>query len=192
MASVLTATSSPTRTSPVKRGSWILENILGAPPSPPPSGVEALKETQHGPCTVLFGSSWSSTGRNPACASCHRRMDPAGLRTRELRRHWEDGGTLDSGQDNRFLRPNARGTSLRGPEELKAALASRRDAFARCFAEKMLTFALGRGIDRADGRRRGSDRRAGSDRTDTVSRHSCWPSWKASRSSARKGQVDEP
>ena len=79
MASVLAATSNPTRTSPVKRGRWILENILGAPPSPPPAGVEALRETEtHGPHGTLR-QRWSNIGAIPPAPSCHRRMDPLGF-----------------------------------------------------------------------------------------------------------------
>jgi hypothetical protein len=150
-ASVLAATSNPTRTSPVKRGKWILENILGAPPSPPPTGVEALKESEG------LGSSGTLRDRlehhrtDPACASCHRRMDPLGFglenfdaigswRTHEGNRAIDSSGQLPGG--GRF----------RGPADLRAVLSSRRDAFARCLAEKMLTYALGRGLERADRR----------------------------------------
>ncbi len=78
-ASVLAATSNPTRTSPVKRGKWILENILGSPPSPPPSGVEALKEGKgHGHAGTLR-QRMERHRTDPACASCHRRMDPLGF-----------------------------------------------------------------------------------------------------------------
>jgi hypothetical protein len=150
-ASVLAATSNPNRTSPVKRGKWILENILGSPPSPPPSGVEALKESkEHGnPGTIRQRMERHRT--DPACASCHRRMDPLGfgLENFDAIGGWrsDDGGKpIDASGEL----PGHR--AFHGPTELKSALLSRRDAFARCFAEKMLTYALGRGLDRGDRR----------------------------------------
>jgi Protein of unknown function (DUF1588)/Protein of unknown function (DUF1585) len=150
-ASVLAATSNPNRTSPVKRGKWILENILGSPPSPPPAGVEALKEGKvHGDSGTLR-QQMERHRTNPACAACHRRMDPLGFglenfnaiggwRSSEGGKPVDASGELPGGRD------------FHGPVELKAALLSRRDAFARCLAEKMLTYALGRGLDRADRR----------------------------------------
>ena len=150
-ASVLAATSNPTRTSPVKRGKWILENILGAPPSPPPSGVEALKEgKEHGTLGTLR-QRMEQHRTDPACASCHRRMDPLGFGLENFDaiggwRSRDDGQPIDSSGQL----PGGR--AFHGPAELKAALLSRRDAFARCLTEKMLTYALGRGLDRADRR----------------------------------------
>ena len=148
-ASILASTSNPTRTSPVKRGKWILENILGAPPSPPPSGVEALKE---GAATGSSGTLRQRMERHrsdPSCASCHRRMDPLGFglenfdavggwRTRDGEQAIDSSGKLPGGR------------AFEGPGELRAALRSRPDTFARCLAEKMLTFALGRGLERSD------------------------------------------
>jgi Protein of unknown function (DUF1592)/Protein of unknown function (DUF1588)/Protein of unknown function (DUF1585)/Protein of unknown function (DUF1587)/Protein of unknown function (DUF1595) len=150
-ASVLAATSNPTRTSPVKRGKWILENILGAPPAPPPSGVEALKEgPEHGD-SITLRQKMSRHRTDPACASCHRRMDPLGFglenfdavggwRSHEQGQPIDSAGQLPGGQ------------AFQGPAQLKAALLSRRNAFARCLTEKLLTYALGRGLDRADRR----------------------------------------
>jgi hypothetical protein len=150
-ASVLAATSNPNRTSPVKRGKWILENVLGSPPSPPPSGVEALKEGTHRGDAGTIRQQMERHRTDPACASCHRRMDPLGFGLENFNAigGWRssDGGTpIDSSGEL----PGPR--VFHGPTELKAALLSRRDAFARCFAEKMLTYALGRGLDRADRR----------------------------------------
>ncbi len=149
MASVLTATSSPTRTSPVKRGRWILENILGVPPSPPPAGVEALKEMP-GPVST-FRQRIEQHRSNPDCASCHRRMDPLGfaLENFDSLGKWRE---LDSGHEIDSAGRLPGGRAFRGPEELKTALASRRDAFSRCLAEKMLTYALGRGVATAESR----------------------------------------
>jgi Protein of unknown function (DUF1592)/Protein of unknown function (DUF1588)/Protein of unknown function (DUF1587)/Protein of unknown function (DUF1585)/Protein of unknown function (DUF1595)/Planctomycete cytochrome C len=143
MASVLTATSNPTRTSPVKRGRWILENILGAPPAPPPAGVEALKESRRHAGTLR--EQMEQHRSSPECASCHRRMDPPGfaLENFDALGRWRE---QDSGQviDAGGRLPGGR--AFRGPDSLKIALSSRRDAFARCLAEKMLTYALGRGV----------------------------------------------
>ncbi len=147
MASVLAATSSATRTSPVKRGRWILDNILGAPPSPPPAGVEALKETR-GPAGTLR-QQLEQHRSNPDCASCHRRMDPLGFALENFDslgswREKESGQSIDA--EGRL--PGGR--AFRGPSGLRTALSLRRDAFARCLAEKMLTFALGRGVEAAE------------------------------------------
>jgi hypothetical protein len=150
-ASVLAATSNPNRTSPVKRGKWILENILGAPPAPPPSGVEALKEGKGLAHAGTLRERMEQHRTNPDCASCHRRMDPLGFGLENFDaigawREREGGQPIDS--SGRL--PG--GLNFHGAAELKAALLSRRDEYARCLAEKMLTYALGRGIDRADRR----------------------------------------
>ena len=150
-ASVLAATSNPTRTSPVKRGKWILENILGAPPAPPPSGVEALKEGKEQGASITLRQKMARHRTDPACASCHRRMDPLGFGLENFDavggwRSLEDGQPIDSA--GRL--PGGR--TFQGPAQLKAALLSRRNAFARCLTEKLLTYALGRGLERADRR----------------------------------------
>ena len=151
-ASVLAATSNPNRTSPVKRGKWILENILGAPPSPPPSGVEALKEGKDHAHAGTLRQRMEQHRTDPACASCHRRMDPLGF---GLENFDAIGGWRRQrrGATDRFLGPVARRTEpftvrpSSRPLYLRAAM-----QFARCLAEKMLTYALGRGLDRADRR----------------------------------------
>jgi hypothetical protein len=154
-ASILTSTSNPTRTSPVKRGKWILENILSTPPSPPPSGVEALQDTASMSTVATLRERMERHRTNPSCASCHRRMDPLGFglenfdavggwRSHDGEHPIDATGSLPGGGE------------FRGPAGLRAALLSRRDAFARCVAEKMLTYALGRGLGRGD--RRAVDR----------------------------------
>jgi hypothetical protein len=150
-ASVLAVTSNPTRTSPVKRGKWILENILGAPPSPPPSGVEALKEGHGVVATGTLRQRMERHRADASCASCHRRMDPLGfgLENFDAVGAWRDH---DGGQSIDASGKLPGGRAFRGPAELKAVLLSRRHAFARCLAEKMLTYALGRGLERADRR----------------------------------------
>jgi len=78
-ASVLTVTSNPTRTSPVKRGKWILENILGTPPPPPPPDVPELVEEKKGALTGSLRQRMEQHRSNPACATCHAKMDPLGF-----------------------------------------------------------------------------------------------------------------
>jgi hypothetical protein len=148
-ASILTVTSNPTRTSPVKRGKWILENILGTPPPPPPPDAGELSEDKN---VVLSGSlrkRMELHRSNATCASCHQRMDPLGFgfenfdaigawRDRDGPYPIDPSGTLPNGQ------------SFRGPRELKAILKGKHEAFGRCLTEKMLTYALGRGLELGD------------------------------------------
>ena len=125
MASVLAATSNPTRTSPVKRGQWILENILGAPPSPPPAGVEALKEERGAsPARSTLRQQMEQHRSDPACASCHRRMDPLGfaLENFDAIGAWRD---QETGQSDRSDRPTAGRRAFHGPEGLRSALSCR-------------------------------------------------------------------
>jgi hypothetical protein len=150
-ASVLAATSNPTRTSPVKRGKWILENILGAPPAPPPSGVEALREGMDHKSATTLRQKMARHRADAACASCHRRMDPLGFALENFDaigawRSSEGGLSIDATGQLPGGRP------FQGPSELKAALMSRRKAFARCLTEKLMTYALGRGLDGEDHR----------------------------------------
>jgi hypothetical protein len=145
-ASILTVTSNPTRTSPVKRGKWILENILGTPPPPPPPDVPELKEDK---AAVLSGSlrqRMDQHRKDPRCATCHQRMDPLGFgfenfdavgswRTKDGKFPIDPSGTLPGGK------------TFKGPAELKKILKARAGDFSRCLAEKMLTYALGRGLE---------------------------------------------
>lgn len=152
-ASVLAVTSNPTRTSPVQRGKWILENILGTPPAPPPSGALALAEAAStaSPAPSTLRERIERHRTDPNCAACHRRMDPLGfaLENFDATGAWrtvDDGCPVDaSGQ-------LPAGRAFQGPDGLRAQLLARRNAFARCLTEKMLTFALGRGLDRSDRR----------------------------------------
>jgi Protein of unknown function (DUF1592)/Protein of unknown function (DUF1588)/Protein of unknown function (DUF1585)/Protein of unknown function (DUF1587)/Protein of unknown function (DUF1595)/Cytochrome C oxidase, cbb3-type, subunit III len=150
-ASILTATSNPTRTSPVKRGKWILENILGAPPAPPPSGVEALKEASSSGSTATLRDQIERHRRDATCASCHRRMDPLGFALE----NFDAVGAWRTHEDSRTIDATARlaaGHEFRGADGLRALLRTRQSAFARCLADKMLIYALGRGLDRSDAR----------------------------------------
>jgi hypothetical protein len=148
-ASILTITSNPTRTSPVKRGKWVLENILGTPPPPPPPTVPPLKEGK----AVVEGSlrhRLEQHRTDPVCASCHAKMDPIGFGFENFdavgRWRTSDGGVaLDTSGET------SDGQSFKNVAEFKKILLKKkRDQFARCLSEKMLTFALGRGLERYD------------------------------------------
>jgi hypothetical protein len=149
-ASVLAVTSNPTRTSPVRRGRWLLDNILGAPPPAPPPGVEQLREA-HEAGGATLRQRMERHRSNPRCAACHAGMDPLGfvLENFDAVGAWRihDGGTP---VDATGVLSDGRGFD--GPAGLQAVLLERRGAFARCLSEKLLTYALGRGLDRGDRR----------------------------------------
>jgi hypothetical protein len=146
--SILTITSNPTRTSPVKRGKWILENIVGAPPPPPPPNVPELEEAKEAKGSLR--ERMEKHRENAMCASCHARMDPIGFgfenydgvgkwRDKDGEHPVDAAGKLLSGED------------FRDAGELKKILADKkRDEFLQCLASKMLTFALGRGMEYYD------------------------------------------
>jgi hypothetical protein len=144
-----TVTSVATRTSPVARGKWVLENLLGAPPPQPPPGVEVNLDAAPGAAPTTLRQRLEMHRANPVCASCHKVMDPIGfaLENFDLVGEWRDTdgpGRVDaSGQ-------LADGTPLAGPTDLRRALLSRRDAFMMVAAEKLMTYALGRPVVEAD------------------------------------------
>jgi hypothetical protein len=146
--SILTATSAGSRTSPVKRGKWILENLLGAPVPNPPPGVETNLDKSVGIATAptSLRQRLERHRQNPACASCHAVMDPIGfaLENYDLIGKWRDtdGGVPVNASGTLFD-----GTPLDGPESLRRALDGRRDAFVRNTTEKLLTYALGRRVE---------------------------------------------
>jgi len=146
--SILSATSAGNRTSPVKRGRWILENLLGAPIPNPPPGVETNLDKSVGVATTATSlrQRLERHRQNPACASCHAVMDPIGfaLENYDLIGKWRDtdGGVPVNASGTLFD-----GTPLDGPESLRLALDGRRDAFVRNTAEKLLTYALGRRLE---------------------------------------------
>ena len=149
-ASILTVTAYPTRTSPTQRGKWVLENIIGAPPPPPPPNVPALKENGEGgspPTSVR--ERLEQHRRNPVCASCHARMDPLGLALENYdglgRWRTEDA---DAMIDASGVLPD--GTKFTGPAELRTLLRSRGNEFVTTVTEKLLTYALGRGVEYYD------------------------------------------
>jgi Protein of unknown function (DUF1592)/Protein of unknown function (DUF1588)/Protein of unknown function (DUF1585) len=145
-ASILTASSYANRTSVVLRGKWILENLLNAPPPPPPANVPDLEDAKVAPDATLR-QRMEAHRTNAICAGCHGRMDPLGFglenydaignwRTKEGKSTIDASGTLPDGR------------TFNGPVELAKLLRSEHDAFVRCLAEKMLTYALGRGPNR--------------------------------------------
>ena len=147
---VLAVTSYPNRTSPVLRGKWILENILGTPPPPPPPNVPALKETSDNGKVMSVRERLEEHRKNPACATCHRVMDPLGFSldnfdaTGEWRTEEAVGVPVDAGGQL------ADGTPVDGPVALRKALLKHPEQFVRTMTEKMLTYALGRGLDYYD------------------------------------------
>lgn len=148
-ASVLTLTSNPTRTSPVKRGKWILENLLGTPPPPPPPNVPELDDTGR-QLTGTLREQMRQHMTNPTCASCHARMDPIGFGFEHFNAigAWrEKDGSAAVDASGKL----AGGDAFAGAVELGELLARKRgDDFRRCLAEKMLTYALGRGVEYYD------------------------------------------
>jgi hypothetical protein len=143
--SILTVTSYPDRTSPVLRGKWVLENLLGAPPPPPPPNVPALKESSRArPTTVR--ERLEQHRASPTCASCHARMDPLGfaLENFDPIGQWRDadnGAPIDAAS----VLPD--GSKVDGPVAFRQALLARREEFATNFTEKLMTYALGRGLE---------------------------------------------
>jgi len=141
---ILTLTSNPTRTSPVKRGKYVLENILGTPPPPPPPDVPELKEVK---LVGTLRQRMEQHRENAMCASCHARMDPIGFGFENFDgigawRRKDDGFAIDpSGQ-------LVSGENFAGATDLTGILVKKkREEFTRCLAEKMLTYALGRGLE---------------------------------------------
>lgn len=148
-AGILTATSNPTRTSPVKRGRWVLEQLLGEPPPPPPPNVPELEENEGDSATASLRERMEVHRRSAACAGCHARMDAIGFALENydaVGAFRTKDGTFDIDADGMF--PD--GTSFSGPAGLKDFLLAKKREFCRCLTEKMMTFALGRGLEPTD------------------------------------------
>ena len=143
-------TSVSTRTSPVSRGKWILENLLGTPPPVPPPGVETnLDQDANATKPVTLRGRLEQHRANPVCASCHKIMDPMGfaLENFDLVGTWRD---LDSGAPIDSTGQLADGTPVKGAADLRKAILSRSDAVMRTVTAKLLTYAMGRPVDFAD------------------------------------------
>lgn len=150
-ASVLTLTSAPNRTSVVKRGQWVLENLMGTPPSPPPPGVE-IKLDQ----PLAFGSAPTTLRQrmeqhraNPSCGACHGVIDPIGIALENFDAigKWRD---MTEGQKVDAVTSLWDGTPLKGASDLRKALVARSDQFAEATAEKLMAYALGRKVEYYD------------------------------------------
>ncbi len=149
--SMLTVTSAGNRTSPVKRGKWILENLLGAPVPLPPPGVETnlTESTAPGAAPTSVRQRLEQHRANPSCASCHAVMDPVGFSLEPfdlIGKHRDTDGGVAVNATGRL----ADGTALDGPASLRKALLDRRDAVASTATEKLLTYALGRRVEYFD------------------------------------------
>lgn len=148
-ASILTLTSNPGRTSPVKRGKWILENILGDAPPPAPPGVPTLEEKAKDMAGMSLREQMEVHRKDPGCASCHKAMDPLGMgfenfdavgrwREKEGDKAIDASGDLPSGE------------KFSGPSELFSIIRGREEKFQRMFAERLMVYALGRGLEYYD------------------------------------------
>ncbi len=149
-ASVLAVTSHPTRTSPVKRGHWVLERILGTPPPPPPPNVPSLEGSKDA-AKLPLRQQLEQHRKNPNCAGCHARIDPVGFAFENFdllgRFRETDGGVpIDTTSEL------SNGKKINGPEEMKAILKSEKELFSRHLTEQMLVYATGRGLDFYDRR----------------------------------------
>ncbi len=148
--SILTVTSYATRTAPTLRGKWLLENILGTPPPPPPPNVPSLKDTSDTK-VLTMRQRMEQHRANPVCASCHSRMDPLGfaLENFDAIGQWRTTtGTAKAPIDSSGALPD--GTKFQGPAELRKILLSHPEQFVTTVTEKLLTYALGRGVEYYD------------------------------------------
>ncbi|HWP85477.1 MAG TPA: DUF1592 domain-containing protein [Terriglobia bacterium] len=147
--SFLTVTSHANKTSPVRRGKWVLENLLGTPPPPPPPNVPALEEKNKEGKPLTMREQMAQHRDNPACSGCHKMMDPIGFalenfdavgrwRTTELGVPIDASGVLYDG------------TAFRGAVEFRQVLLNHREQFVRTLTEKLLTYALGRELEYFD------------------------------------------
>jgi mono/diheme cytochrome c family protein len=146
---ILTVTSYPDRTSPVVRGKWILENLLGTPPPPPLPNVPPLKPTNNDGAVLSMRQRMEQHRANPVCASCHAMMDPLGLSLENFDAigKWRTLGESSAAIDAKGRAPD--GTVFEGPAGLRDMLLHS-DRFVPTLTEKMLTYALGRGLEYSD------------------------------------------
>ena len=149
-ASLLTLTAYPTRTSPVLRGKWLLDNILGMPPSPPPADVPALEENHGGVEPRTVRERMEQHRANPACAVCHRVMDPPGFALEHFDAVGRWRTTDETGAPVDAAGSLADGTPVDGPATLRQALVGYEQSFVRTVIEKLLTYSVGRRMEYYD------------------------------------------
>lgn len=148
--SILTVTSVATRTSPVQRGKWLLENIMGTPPNPPPAGVPPLKENAAGAKQMTVRERMEQHRTDPVCAGCHKVLDPLGFALDNFdgvgawRVRGEDGAPIDA------TGVLADGTKVNGVVDLRNSILSRPNVFVGTMTTKLMTYALGRGVEYYD------------------------------------------
>jgi hypothetical protein len=148
--SILTVTSIATRTSPVQRGKWLLENVLGTPPNPPPANVPPLKENKTGAKQLSVRQLMEAHRASPACAGCHKILDPLGFALDNFDAVGQWRVVSESGEKIDASGVLADGTKVDGVATLRQALLSRPNVFAGTMTEKLLTYALGRGLEYYD------------------------------------------
>lgn len=148
-AAILNLTANPNRTSPVLRGAWILDRLMGTPPAPPPPNVEALGENRAGQPPKSVRERIELHRSKPACMGCHAVMDPLGFALENFDTIGQFR-TLDGGVkiDPTGVLPD--GTAINGPEDLRRALTARPDQFVQALTENLFTYALGRTVDFRD------------------------------------------
>jgi hypothetical protein len=146
---VLAVTSYTTRTAPTIRGKWVLENILSAPPPAPPPNVPSLESSNKDGKSLSVRQMLELHRANPACASCHARMDPLGLSLENFDAigQWR---TSDAGNAIDASGVLLDGTKVEGPRELRQALIAQKTMFVKTVTDKLLTYALGRGLEYYD------------------------------------------
>jgi len=148
-ASILTVTAYPNRTSPVQRGKWVLTNILGTPPTPPPPNVPELKENAEDQQPKSLRERMEAHRSDPVCAGCHKVMDPFGFELENFDaigrwRNTDDGAKIDAAG------VLITGAKVDSPATLRQMLVSRPETFVGVMTEKLLTYALGRGVEYYD------------------------------------------
>jgi hypothetical protein len=150
-ASVLTVTSNPTRTSPVKRGKWILEQLLGDPPPPPPPNVPSIDDKNRKELSGSFRQRLEQHRSDPKCGNCHAKMDTMGFALENFNGigQWRDKNEEGKPVEVGGKVPEFELSSI---GDLKKLLRDRKDDFARCVSEKLLIYALGRGLEYYDDR----------------------------------------
>jgi hypothetical protein len=149
-ASILAVTSYPNRTAPTIRGKWVLEQLLGTPPPPPPANVPSLKDDQTTQ-KLTMRQRMEQHRSNPACAACHKMTDPLGFALENFDGigGWRDNtGPNSPPIDSSGALPD--GTPFNGPEGLRQVLLKKKDMFVENFTERLLTYALGRGVEEYD------------------------------------------